>query len=1210
MAEPLPASANSSVVLHLAAARIKELHHLQRELEQCKSGKGGRSYQKLPRHMQRRALSSNPKRLPRRLRRRHLAEGEPPRPSKRPAAKHRPRPRAGEDKLDAPIVSSRVNRVGAARVDRVGDYERRQSVAGNTWLETHVWHAKRFHMTRRWGYALPLRPTQKMYRPTLRAAAQRCVLQDRSFMCCVELRGDACVMSALEACVSESVRQQLISVSSGGIVSLTLYKPRMCPRQAVCEVEVQKLPSLGTDSCDGNSDRNGAADHCNRRDFDHNDVEGGASRLWLWVHPASHEDLLQLLRQIFSLQPQIHGHCVNQCDEEPGEAMETTNDDHDLCNDRQHSHDKKLKSINNNNIDSNELTSVQDVIPEGNETQNFLDVDTTSDVVLKSKVKRKHRLLQQRLDRAGAPDYVSADNRVAVTCLRDTLNRFCLRGPETYRVLKTVLLPSTVVPQHTKLVPNNPTHDSQSVEEKSLHKARSSDEDTADETSGSGNLSQESQYDEKSMNKSRSLNDTTVDEANFFNGGTRTSEESAEDSSSWWTSFFGRMGRAEAHAGNAALWGTAPRVTEDLVLPLVVRDPRVVLPRARVKMSETSAEPPSPSWGRDAVAPLSPLYDPRVRRALLRHRCTDHDINTRRHREAVPGAMLPLDDEEARLPVLLLLRRPQGDDVSGKSAVDVVIPGGWGSNFWTALVLAGAVATGVDSELHFMREELTLPPSYSLPDLPSGKRYEEAEALERHEAYFRMPPDKRPNFIKLGVQFPFSFPWSKLVASLRSRDMFHQMHEICSGFSREVLLQLGLDGGKISTAENEASDEEIVVMRNPRFLSALDYISCCSGSRRRIFRGVDQESEGTVDTLPVDGSESNIRTSSEEALGLSLDELTDMLKLMKQTSQSYLVRVQVTLIGKGALEPGALICRPNSQDLVHLKEVLTNALRPSVHVSMGITEPSCRDSNEEKRKKLKEEHARDLAKLQRLRKAARQRVRRQHEPGSGGLDAAVNQALSALEETQQELVARCAAFKSSMERLWLPCPEAPLQQTSRLIIGSLTDAAFSRTRGCGVGQGYVVAATLISVAQHRVARWKGVSPDQPDVANKKRKFDECSRDESSSLSHCSSPGKRRHTETGLDSKLPATVASTSSAISEEKIKLDKSKQNLLIDDSSNDSSCSSSQENNSEIISNNETFDVDLPLVHERGVPVLVRNINSLQYRFGMLTVCSHQPPP
>ncbi|ODV60868.1 ribonuclease P/MRP protein subunit POP1 [Ascoidea rubescens DSM 1968] len=37
-----------------------------------------------------------------------------------------------------------------------------------SWLTTHIWHAKRSHMIKRWGFNIPLKPTQKSYRLTHR----------------------------------------------------------------------------------------------------------------------------------------------------------------------------------------------------------------------------------------------------------------------------------------------------------------------------------------------------------------------------------------------------------------------------------------------------------------------------------------------------------------------------------------------------------------------------------------------------------------------------------------------------------------------------------------------------------------------------------------------------------------------------------------------------------------------------------------------------------------------------------------------------------------------------------------------------------------------------------------------------------------------------------------------------------------------------------
>lgn len=62
--------------------------------------------------------------------------------------------------------------------------------AGNkTWLPTHIWHAKRFHMVNIWGYRLPNTPTLKSFRPAYRAAARKAIVNDISHFSTLELLG-------------------------------------------------------------------------------------------------------------------------------------------------------------------------------------------------------------------------------------------------------------------------------------------------------------------------------------------------------------------------------------------------------------------------------------------------------------------------------------------------------------------------------------------------------------------------------------------------------------------------------------------------------------------------------------------------------------------------------------------------------------------------------------------------------------------------------------------------------------------------------------------------------------------------------------------------------------------------------------------------------------------------------------------------------------
>ena len=63
-----------------------------------------------------------------------------------------------------------------------------------TWLPTHLFYAKRAHMTPPaeplWRFALPLTPTEKSYRPTHRASVMRgCLAWDMSYMATIGLEG-------------------------------------------------------------------------------------------------------------------------------------------------------------------------------------------------------------------------------------------------------------------------------------------------------------------------------------------------------------------------------------------------------------------------------------------------------------------------------------------------------------------------------------------------------------------------------------------------------------------------------------------------------------------------------------------------------------------------------------------------------------------------------------------------------------------------------------------------------------------------------------------------------------------------------------------------------------------------------------------------------------------------------------------------------------
>lgn len=194
-----------------------------------KAASSTRVFQALPRSLRRRAASHNVKRIPPRLRRRAIREmqgssGVPPRkPLPRGRQLYRLRMQKkllrlaskvrGMRELPAPagklklreklkILESQIkslentpaspglnNKVGAydnTGIGKLADhpqgnvkYAKRQH--DHVWLPSHIWHAKRFHMIKKWGYQIPSRPTQKCYRAINRQSRHGCIAYDTSY---------------------------------------------------------------------------------------------------------------------------------------------------------------------------------------------------------------------------------------------------------------------------------------------------------------------------------------------------------------------------------------------------------------------------------------------------------------------------------------------------------------------------------------------------------------------------------------------------------------------------------------------------------------------------------------------------------------------------------------------------------------------------------------------------------------------------------------------------------------------------------------------------------------------------------------------------------------------------------------------------------------------------------------------------------------------
>ncbi|RMD43105.1 hypothetical protein DV735_g1995, partial [Chaetothyriales sp. CBS 134920] len=215
--------------LNIAAfvkGRQFEIKALESSIQKARKTLMSRAFQQVPRHMRRRTASHNVKKVPRRLRKRaerEMREDNTPTVSKRTRSpsrrlrlrlqtaqvlqksnrrskvirQHKKEAKANAAQPDPDVhVRTRQHKIPKNRLanppQATSKYKRRQ--VNKTWLPTHLWHAKRAHMTRPteplWRMAIPLSPTEKTYRPSHRAAASRgCIAWDTSYLSTVSCLG-------------------------------------------------------------------------------------------------------------------------------------------------------------------------------------------------------------------------------------------------------------------------------------------------------------------------------------------------------------------------------------------------------------------------------------------------------------------------------------------------------------------------------------------------------------------------------------------------------------------------------------------------------------------------------------------------------------------------------------------------------------------------------------------------------------------------------------------------------------------------------------------------------------------------------------------------------------------------------------------------------------------------------------------------------------
>jgi len=147
----------------------------------------------LPRNMRRRAASHNIKRLPKSL---------------------QPLALQNQDSKNEVEVSRKKRR---RHQDLQNEYAKRTERSG--WLETHLWHSKRFKMTlnndekyKFWNYLIPLHSNEKSFRSCNRELSSGCIMQDISYMDCSKLYGSELKLNQLLRLMTNSSDDLLLGI--------------------------------------------------------------------------------------------------------------------------------------------------------------------------------------------------------------------------------------------------------------------------------------------------------------------------------------------------------------------------------------------------------------------------------------------------------------------------------------------------------------------------------------------------------------------------------------------------------------------------------------------------------------------------------------------------------------------------------------------------------------------------------------------------------------------------------------------------------------------------------------------------------------------------------------------------------------------------------------------------------------------------------------
>ncbi|KAJ8394600.1 hypothetical protein AAFF_G00044030 [Aldrovandia affinis] len=530
------------------------------------------------------------------------------------------------------------------------EFNRRQRK--NVWLETHIWHAKRFHMVKRWGYCLGDRPTYKCYRACYRAMSHYCLLQDLSYYCCVELQGpEEVLLRALSRLTSSETGPTFaagLCLSGRRQGSAVLYRADQYPRQTLGPALFLWRPTF----------------------------EGSAHRqLWLWIHPSLKQDLLPELQTVCQcseavVQPTPVPRPAPTPDPAPDPAPGPM-----VRADRAQPPGRKRKRKRDEEGSGGDTVPAKKILGDG--TRSPLTPVAWS----------------------------SASTGIVIRDLTMEIMRYRLIGPQSHSVLTDALTPASDCEAASK----------------------------------------------------------------------------SETSCFWWPEHCKEEGNMSLHREQADVFHllkglcSTGEVPGGSVLGLTVDDPRLNLPGKRIKVApviQPQGEGEDEGRRRElmvqgipAQCSQSALWDQAVRDNVTHNKISEQELNRMQSELLVPGSRLRPTPPQSRVPVLLVQQpgKQVGQEMGSWGAGwDLLLPKGWGMAFWVPLVYRGVRIGGLQEALKHSQNKGASHFPHDFPDCPASSRFLEEQEAQLLDKFKRRPPAKRPNYIKHGSLAPFRCPWQQL----------------------------------------------------------------------------------------------------------------------------------------------------------------------------------------------------------------------------------------------------------------------------------------------------------------------------------------------------------------------------------------------------------------------------------------------------------------